>query len=183
LIYIHIISLFQKNKFDEMTKQRKESQEKKAKEPEVTKEKIKAFNEKVLPKILEKTADQLKKDKEFNDLLKQKLSSEEFQQYFQKQESTFKALFTYLINNTPTTLDIVGRDTIPLKTFLGFSNDFEICPLLVNFNEIITSYNSMIKGKPLQEGKPIGINYQEFIEIIFRVAAKSMFFFKEITYE
>ena len=123
----------------------------------------------VLPKILEKTVDQLKKDKEFNEVLKQRLNSEEFQSYFQNQEPTFKALFTYLINNTPYTLDQGQRESIPLKTVLMFANEFEICPLLVKFNEIILWYNSMLKGK----AQLSGVNYQEFIEIVFRIAAKS----------
>lgn len=48
--------------------------------------------------------------------------------------------------------------------------------MLASFNEIISSYNTMTKGKPLIEGQTIGINYGEFIEILFRVAAKSIYF-------
>ena len=126
--------------------------------------------------MLEKSTEQIKKDKEFNELLKQKLNSEEFQQFFQKQEPTFKALFTYLLNQSNIPLSALGKsEAVPLKTLLAFANEFELCPLLTNFNEIITSYNNMTKGKPIIDGLPIGINYQEFLEILFKVAAKSIF--------
>lgn len=68
---------------------------------------------------------------------------------------------------------MLGRETIPLKTLLNFANEFEICPLLTNFTEIITSYNNMIKSKQMTDTGPIGVNYHEFIEILFRIAGRS----------
>lgn len=138
------------------------------------------MNQKVLPKLLEKSVEQTKKEKEFNELLIQKFNSEPFQKYFQTHDPTLKALFEYLLKNTYTPLNQLNlkgvRDTLPLKALLGFVNDFEVSPLLISFNEVITTYNNMIKVKPLDPNEAIGINFKEFQEILFRAASKSILY-------
>lgn len=73
-----------------------------------------------------------------------------------------------------TPLNINGeRTTVGIHSYLHFVNDFDIYPNLLNYQQIILLYNTLIKEKPNSDGVQEGLNFQEFLESLIRISIKS----------
>lgn len=102
-------------------------------------------------------------------------TSEKIQLFFNKHLSTLQAIFNFLLSYTFTPINIHGgRDTVPLNTILTFANQFNICPLLFGFKDIIIIYKSLLRNDlHTKDNIVIGMNFDQFKECFFRFAVKA----------
>ena len=102
-------------------------------------------------------------------------TNEKVQSFYQKHLSTLQAIFNFLLSNTFTPINIHGgRDTVPLNTILTFANQFNICPVLFGFKDIIIIYKSFLKNDlQTKDNIVVGINFEQFKECFFRFAVKA----------
>lgn len=136
--------------------------------------KLKIFNEKILPKQIEDIKQKSEEIKENQILITQGLKNPGIQGFFRDYEEILKALFHFLINQTYTPLNFhLERRTVPLQTLVSFANEFSLCPLLCKVKNVMNFYKNITKSKSLNiEKNPVGLDYEEFLESLFRIAIK-----------
>lgn len=163
-----------REEFQKLVQDRKKMEEESVTKSHVFSKKLKYFNEKVLPKKIEEVREAGYEIKENQELIRQNFKSEHIQQFFKAYDPTLKALFSFLINQTYTPLTSnLQRTTIPLKTLLNFTNEFNVCPMLLQIKNIINFFKQITKNKPYKvDTVEVGLDYEEFKECLYRIAVK-----------
>jgi len=163
-----------KVEFQKMISAKKKEQEEYVTKSHIFSKKIQAYNEKILPKTIEEMKEKDDQKRENELLISQNFKNPEILHFFSEYESTLKALFNLLINQTYTPLNFnMERKTIPLQTLIGFANEFNICPVLFKLKHIMNFFKNITKKKPYSIDKvQVGLEYDEFLECFFRIAIK-----------
>ena len=163
-----------KEQFQKMVSEKKKELEAYTTMSNAFNEKLLKYNEKILPKTLEETRNKVEEKRENELVVEQNFKKPEIQHFFTEYEATIKALFNFLIKQTYTPLNFnMERKTIPLETLEGFANEFNVCPVLFKLKHIVGFFKNITKKKPYSIDRvQVGLEYEEFLECLFRIAVK-----------
>ena len=160
---------------------RTEEEKSKADKEEEEKKKIKEYNTKVLPNVLNKSRKKHQLELENNQKIKDLLLRDDIAEFFKNNEKIFKSLFNHAVNITFSALEMGGRNSIPLKTISLLATYLRITPIIFKHREIVLIFKSLTKNKEIEEGnKEVNLNYEDFLNAILRICIKGQQMFNAV---
>jgi hypothetical protein len=125
------------------------------------------------------------RDQQFNEKITSILNSGALKPSLMQYEPQLQYVFKHYINSIedPTILqtNLQNKDNIlHFRNFMNFAYQFNFVPAIVSIPEMKVMYLSCTKHLELDDGKPIGLDFKAFTEMLLRIAIKKQKFFKEI---
>jgi hypothetical protein len=171
---------------EEVKKQKEKSEEIKRKQEErhLKEEKLRKEAESLFKNDREKMA----REHNYNEKITSILNSGALKPALTQFEPQLKYLFKHYIDSIddPTILQTNLQNQaniLHFRNFMTFAYQFNIVPALISIPEVKVMYLSCTKHLELDKGKPIGLDFKAFTEMLLRIAIKRQNFFKELEAE
>eukprot|EP01017_Pseudomicrothorax_dubius_P035500 TRINITY_DN4977_c0_g1_i1.p1 TRINITY_DN4977_c0_g1~~TRINITY_DN4977_c0_g1_i1.p1 ORF type:complete len:331 (+),score=107.68 TRINITY_DN4977_c0_g1_i1:65-1057(+) len=131
--------------------------------------------------MLEKERERREKEKKMNEQVIALFGSPEIQMAFARHEKQLKYVFQYYLENIDLDVRIpYTMDHLQYKGFMVFAAQFNLFPGILSTEQIGLAYRSVSLDKKLVDKIPVGLSYDDFLQVLFRIAVKGSRIFNQV---